>query len=601
MTGSGARAVGMGAMPDGEKTAFRVWAPHARKVAVVGAFNGWDGGRDPMEAEGDGCWYAEVAGARPGHEYRYLLETPDGALARIDPYAREVTDSAGNGVIHDPAAFDWGPGEFRMPPRDGLVIYELHIGTFHDKGREDGRPGTFHTAIEQLDHLGKLGVNAIEIMPVVEFPGSRSWGYAPAHIFAVESSYGGPSALKALIRGCHRRGIAVILDVVYNHLGPKDVDLWRFDGWSENDLGGIYFFNDWRAETPWGHSRPDYTREPVRRFIVDNALMWLDEYRVDGLRVDGTVFIRTADWSGDKPIPEGYSLLQQINAEVRRRFPGRLLIAEDLRDNPEMTRPVEAGGAGFDTQWDGKFAYEIRRSVITPVDEERSIRCVAEAIAAKYNDDAFQRVIYSESHDEVANGKARVPYEINKEDATCWYSQKRSTLAAALVFTAPGIPMLFQGQEFLEGEWFREDVPLDWDLSDEFRGIVRLYRDLIALRLDRRGVTRGLRGQGIRVHRVDDERKVLAFRRWDRGGPGDDVVVVANFRHEPQHDYAIGFPAEGLWRVRFDSDRSGYSGRFEGREGGDVAAGPGECDGLPYRGAISIPPYTALILSRDPN
>ena len=376
----------------------------------------------------------------------------------------------------------------------------------------------------------------------------------------------------------------MILDVVYNHLGPKDVDLWRFDGWSENDLGGIYFFNDWRAETPWGHSRPDYTRGEVRRFIVDNALMWLDEYRIDGLRVDGTVFIRTADFSGDRPIPEGYSLLQEINAEVRRRFPGRLLIAEDLRDNPEMTRPVEAGGAGFDTQWDGKFAYEIRRSVITPVDEERSMRCVAEAIAAKYNDDAFQRIIYSESHDEVANGKARVPYEINKDDATGWHAQKRSTLAAALVFTAPGIPMLFQGQEFLEGGWFRDDIPLDWDLSREFRGIVRLYRDLIALRLDRRGVTRGLRGQGVQVLRVDEERKVLAFRRWDRGGPGDDVVIVANFLHEPRRDYAIGFPAEGPWKVRFHSDWSGYSERFEGGEGGDATAEPGECDGLPCRG-----------------
>src|SRR5690242_16086603 len=194
VTVSVGRAAGLGAMPDGEKTAFRVWAPHARRVVVIGSFNGWDAGRDPMEPEGEGYWYAEVAGARPGHEYRYLLETPGGALSRIDPYAREVTDSAGNGVIHDPTAFDWGPDEFRMPPRDGLVIYELHIGTFHDKGREDGRPGTFHTAIEQLDHLGKLGVNAIEIMPVVEFPGARSWGYAPAHIFAVESSYGGPSA-----------------------------------------------------------------------------------------------------------------------------------------------------------------------------------------------------------------------------------------------------------------------------------------------------------------------------------------------------------------------------------------------------------------------
>jgi 1,4-alpha-glucan branching enzyme len=589
----------MGAMPVGEKTAFRVWAPHADRVAVVGGFNGWDGGRDPMEPEGDGWWYAEVAGARPGHEYRYLLDTPGGRLSRIDPRAREVTDSAGNGVIHDPGGFDWGTDAFRMPPRDELVIYELHIGTFRDKGREDGQPGTFRTAIEPLDHLGKLGVNAIEIMPVVEFPGSRDWGYAPAHIFAVESSYGGPAALKAFIKECHRRGIAVILDVVYNHLGPKDVDLWRFDGWSENDLGGIYFFNDWRAETPWGHSRPDYTRAEVRRFIVDNAMMWLDEYRVDGLRVDGTVFIRTADFSGDRPIPEGYSLLQEINAEVRRRFPGRLLIAEDLRENAEMTRPVEAGGAGFDTQWDGKFAYEIRRSVITPVDEGRSMECVAEAIAARYNGDAFQRIIYSESHDEVANGKARVPYEINKGDATGWHAQKRSTLAAALVFTAPGIPMLFQGQEFLEGEWFREDVPLDWDLSREFRGIVRLYRDLIALRLDRGDITRGLRGQNVQVLRADERRKLLVFRRWDRGGPGDDVLIVVNFRHDPEPDCAIGFPAEGTWKVRFHSDWSGYSERFEGGEGVDVTAGPGECDGLPCRGAVSIPPYTALILSQD--
>jgi 1,4-alpha-glucan branching enzyme len=167
------------------------------------------------------------------------------------------------------------------------------------------------------------------------------------------------------------------------------------------------------------------------------------------------------------------------------------------------------------------------------------------------------------------------------------------------VFTAPGIPMLFQGQEFLEGEWFREDVPLDWDLSREFPGIIRLYRDLIALRLDRGGVTRGLRGQSVQVDRVDEERKVLAFRRWDRGGPGDDVVIVANFLHEPQRDCAIGFPAEGTWKVRFHGDWSGYSGQFEGREVCDVTAEPSECDGLPCRGTVSIAPYSVLILSQD--
>jgi 1,4-alpha-glucan branching enzyme len=596
MTLAATKVRGMGAIPHGDGTAFRVWAPHARQVAVVGTFNDWDRRRHMMEPEDNGCWYAEVPEARPGHEYRYLLTTPAGELSRIDPYAREVTDSAGNGVIHDPG-FDWEGDDFRISPRNELVIYELHVGTFHDPGGD--RPGTFQTAREQLGHLQDLGINAIEIMPVAEFPGGRSWGYDPAQIFAVESSYGGPDALKSLIKECHRRGIAVILDVVYNHLGPRDVHLWRFDGWSENDGGGIYFFNDWRAETPWGHSRPDYTRGEVRQFLLDNALVWLGDYHIDGLRVDGTVFIRTADFSGDKPIPEGWTLLQEINREVRRRFPGRLMIAEDLRDNAEMTRDIDADGAGFHAQWDGRSAYEIREAVITPADGDRSMAAVRDVIAARYNDDAFRRIIYSESHDDVANGKARLPSEINPGDPRCWDSQKRSALAAALVFTAPGIPMLFQGQEFLEAEWFRAEVPLDWDRGAAFRGMVRLYRDLIALRLDRRGCTRGLCGQNVHVHHVDDERKLLAFRRWDRGGPGDDVVVVANFGRQPQHDFLIGFPAEGPWTLRFDSDRRDYSERFEGVDGGDVVSEPGECDGLPAHGRISLAGYSVLIFSQD--
>lgn len=600
MVGAVERPGEMGSWLIGDKTAFRVWAPHARGVSVIGGWNDWDGARNPMQPQGDGLWYAEVAEARAGDEYRYLLQTPGGTFSRIDPYAREVTDSAGNGVIHDPSAFDWGPAGFRMAPRDELVIYELHIGTFHDRGREDGQPGTFQTAALQLDHLERLGINAIEIMPVTEFPGTRSWGYAPSHIFAVESSYGGPAALKALVKECHERGIAVILDVVYNHFGPKDVDLWRFDGWAENDLGGIYFFNDWRAETPWGHSRPDYTRPEVRCYLIDNALSWLDEYRIDGLRVDGTIFIRTADWSGHKPIPEGYTFLQELNALVRQRFPGRLLIAEDLRDDPGMTRDIPAGGAGFHTQWDGKFAYEIRRAVITPVDEDRSMQSVAEAIATRYNGDAFQRVIYSESHDEVANGKARVPHEINKADESGWHARRRSTLAAALVFTAPGIPMLFQGQEFLEGGWFRDDIPLDWDRSHTFRGIVRLYRDLIALRRGHGGPARGLRGQGVRMHRVDEDHKVLAFLRWDRGGPGDDTVIVANFHHEPWHGYTIGFPAQGRWEIRFRSDAATYAEGFHGDVRDVVIVEPADYDGLPCRGIVELAPYSVLVLSQDP-
>src|SRR6185369_9842555 len=217
----------------------------------------------------------------------------------------------------------------------------------------------------------------------------------------------------------------------------------------------------------------------------------------------------------------------------------------------------------------------------------------------RYNDDAFDRVIYSESHDEVANGRERVPQEISPDDPKGWYARKRSTLAAAMVFTAPGIPLLFQGQEFLEGEWFRDTVPLDWDQRDEFRGIVRLYRDLIRLRLNRDGFSRGLCGQFTQVFHLNEERKVIAFQRWDGGGPADDVVVVANFFREPQDGYLIGFPTAGNWTLRFNSDWRGYSEAFEGYSSSDVVAEPGERDGFDCQGAISMAPYSVLIFSQS--
>ena len=183
--------------------------------------------------------------------------------------------------------------------------------------------------------------------------------------------------------------------------------------------------------------------------------------------------------------------------------------------------------------------------MITPEDEQRSLSRRPRRALPSLQRRRLRRVIYSESHDEVANGKARVPQEVNPNGSEGLVRPEALDAGAALVFTAPGIPMLFQGQEFLEGDWFRDTVPVDWDQRDEFRGIVRLYRDLIRLRLNRDGFTRGLCGQFTQVYHLHDERKLLAFRRWDDGGPGDDVVVVANFRNEPQDGYVIGFPAEG--------------------------------------------------------
>jgi 1,4-alpha-glucan branching enzyme len=436
-------------------------------------------------------------------------------------------------------------------------------------------------------------------MPIGEFAGDRSWGYNPSHIFSVDSDYGGSSALKQFIKRAHQEGIAVILDVVYNHLGPTDLDLWQFDGWSENNRGGIYFYNDDRANTPWGETRPDYGRSEVRQYLLDNVLMWLAEYRLDGLRFDCTQFIRTVNGSdAQDDLPEGWSLLQLINSQVAAQFPGRITIAEDLQSNKWLTKDVGAGGAGFGSQWDAMFVHPIREAVITPQDEQRSLDAIRDAISYRYNDDAFDRVIYSESHDEVANGKARVPQEISPDDPKGWYARKRSTLAAAMVFTAPGLPMLFQGQEFLEGGWFRDTVPVDWDQRDEFHGIVRLYRDLIRLRRNLEGLTRGLCGQNTQVYHLDNEGKIIAFHRWDKGGPADGVVVVANFSHEPQEGHRIGFPAAGTWKLRFNSDWQGYSDDFSNHPSTDVIAEAGACDGLAWQAALSIGPYSVLIFSQ---
>ncbi len=402
---------GMGAIAHKDGVAFRVWAPNAQSVFVKGDFNDWSDTAAPLAHEENGYWYASVESAKPGHEYKFVLVNGDRKLERIDPYARQVTNSTGNGVIYDASSFDWQEDHHELPPHNELVIYEMHIGSFFTDA--DGKPGGFDDAMEKLEHLKRLGVNAIQIMPVAEFAGDYSWGYNPAHIFAVESIYGGPDGFKMLIREAHQRNIAVILDVVYNHFGPSDLDLWQFDGWHENEKGGIYFYNDHRAETPWGSTRPDYGRAEVRRFIHDNARMWLEEYHVDGLRYDSTLYIRCIDGNEANELPDGWSLMQQINGDLRERFPRCITIAEDLRNNPWITKPIEAGGAGFHAQWDANFVHPVRAIVTLAQDEHRSMESVRYAISFRYEGDAFRRVVYSESHDEVANGRARVPQEIN--------------------------------------------------------------------------------------------------------------------------------------------------------------------------------------------
>lgn len=584
---------GMGAIVAPDGVGFRVWAPHAETVAVTGDFVDWDAAGIALTSENDGYWYGFVPGAAAGQEYRFVLTNGGNRIERVDPYAAQVTNSVGNGVIYDHNAFDWDGDDFTPPTLNELVIYELHTGTF--AATADGQVADLDELAARLSHVVALGANAIQLMPVAEFAGDVSWGYNPAHIFAVESAYGGPDALKRLVKAAHAAGLAVIQDVVYNHFGPSDLNLWQFDGWSHDGKGGIYFFNDWRSATPWGDTRPDYGRGEVRQFIRDNALGWLENFHLDGLRYDMTPYMRSVD-AGETNIPEGWSLCHWINTEVRTKYPRKILIAEDLHSNPAVSDPGP-NGAAFHAQWDAQFVHPVREAVIVADDAYRSTNEVAEAISYSYGD-AFARVVYTESHDEVANGKARVPQEIDAADPTGYYAQKRSTLGAGLVLTAPGIPMLFQGQEFLEGGWFRDTVALDWAQDENFHGIVRLYRDLIRLRLNRDGRSAGLTGGGINVFHNNDAANLLAFHRWRDHGVGDDVVVVANLSAVDRGGYRIGFPAPGEWRCLFNSDARVYSDAFGDHPSTDVVAESSGYDGLPASAEIAIAPYTMLIFAR---
>lgn len=583
---------------------FRLWAPFANQVSVAGDFNAWSQSAHSLSSEGNGYWSADVPDAGLGQQYKFVIFNPLGVpLWRMDPYARSIVhDKQGvlNGVIA-PSSEAYSTPTYSMPPWNELVIYELHIRTFlYGGGYQD--TGSFQSAITKLDYLRDLGINGIELLPLGEFVGDISAGYNPAYMFAIEDEYGGPDGFRQFVNAAHQRGIAVIVDVVYNHLGYSAGDMWQFDGWSENGKGGIYFYNDWRSSTAWGETRFDYGRPEVRQYLRDNALRWLEQRFADGLRWDSTGSIRNIDDQNNDlahDIPDGWSLMQWINSLVGQRQPWKISIAEDMKDNEWLTKDISIGGAGFNTQWGAGFMWTIRNAIIESEDTARDMNSIGNIIAQRYNESAFERVIFTESHDADSNGAQRVPEMIWPSNAGSWFSKKRSTLGAALVMTAPGIPMLFMGQEFLSCGYFDPNRPLDWSNAVTFAGITQLYRDLVHLRRNWFNNTRGLLGNNIHVHHLNNVDKLIAFHRWDGGGVGDDVMVICNFGNRAYNDYTIGFPRSGQWRVRFNSDWNGYDASFGNWFSYDTNATDSSLDGMPSSANVGIGPYTAVILSQD--
>lgn len=552
-------------------------------------------------------WPADEAAVKGRQQYGFIIANRDrGKKLWKSPSAdsntpdltrsTETDASTGTDIIREVE-------NYSTPLQNEAIIYEIHIGSFlFDPALPDPH-ATFNSLISKLDYLKDLGINVIEIMAPGELVADSSWGYNHASLFAMEYAYGGPTGFRNLVREAHKRGIAVIFEVVYNHIGPGDRDLCQFDSWSEDNQGGIYLYNDEheRRQTPGGTSHPHHGWDELRQYLLDNALRWLEQYQVDGICWDTTGWRQDFFSNNKNPndnIPDGWSLMQYLNNEIHSRQPLKFNIARGTRQGGWLTRETGAGGAGFTAEWDAEFIHSIRAAIVPPDDASRDIGAIQRALENRYNNDAFKRVIYTESHEEDANGHARLPEEICPGKADDYFSRKRSTLGAALVFTAPGIPMIFQGQEFLEDHYFLNNMELDWSKARRYSGILKLYRDLIRLRRNWFNTTRGLCGQSIHVHHRNDSDKLIAFHRWGQGGAGDDVVIVANFANRAFDTYTIGFPREGSWKVRFNSDWSGYSPDFGNQAGYDTVAILGGRDNMLFNGNIGIGPYSVLILSQ---
>jgi 1,4-alpha-glucan branching enzyme len=583
----------------GTGVTFRVWAPNALSVFVPNESNKWSTTATPLTKEltngtWTGVWSADVPSpmAVPGEQYKYYINYSSGSVWKHDPRARLVTfsgtTSGANDIIYDPAAFNWNSDALTPPKLNDLFIYELHAGTFYTNGSSS----KFLAATNRLDYLKNLGVNAVEVMPIVEFPGNNSWGYNPAQPFAVENiGYGGTDGFKSFVQACHLRGIAVLLDVVHNHYGPSDLDMWNFDGFTGSGIqGGIYFFesNSNLQITPYGDTRPNFSSNEVCNFIQDNFTMWLSECHVDGFRWDTPGLMMNADHFGF--IPAAGTLVSNINSMIHTNYTSKISISEDVYNS-----------FGFDSAWDTSYPGYFTPVLTSATDSSRNMATVSNAIVnnVRYGGSAGSgRVVFLESHDVVGdlNSGVRLVTAIDSSTPNSYRARKLSTLGAAVTLTAPGIPMIFQGQEMLENQAFDSSLPVDWTKTNTYSYVVQFYHDLIGARRDLKGYTPGFEGDKCAVLQMDNANKLIAFHRWKSAATNQDTVVVANFSGVALNNYSLKFPWDGTWYVHLNGDSTTYGPDYSNAGSTNVPA-----IGNPPIGNITIGPYSALVLSQTPD
>jgi 1,4-alpha-glucan branching enzyme len=368
--------------------------------------------------------------------------------------------------------------------------------------------------------------------------------------------------------------------------------MWNFDGWAGvGSIGGGIYFNQANSAlqiTPYGNTRPNFSSLQVRNFVQDNFTLWLDECHVDGFRWD-TPNLMMHD-NNNNYIPEAGDLIQSINDLMHTNYTGKISISEDVYN-----------AKGFNSAWDTDFPYSVTPVLTAASDASRDMNVIANAVQynVRYGGTAGPgRVAFLESHDVVGdlNGGRRLVTAIDTNLPPSYWARKRSTLGAAVTFTAPGVPMIFQGQEMLENQQFSSTRAVDWSKTNTYSYIVQFYRDLIGARRNLKGLTPGLEGDQCGMLQVDNVNKLVAFHRWKSAAPDQDVVVIANFANATRSNYGLNFPSAGNWYVQLNSDSTRY-----GPDYGNVGSSVVAASGSPASASITIAPYSVLILSQIPN
>jgi 1,4-alpha-glucan branching enzyme len=597
---------------DIEGVLFAVWAPSARRVSVIGGFNNWNGLRHPMRNRGSsGVWEIFIPGLRAGEAYKFEVLGADGALhQKADPLARQAElRPATASIVAANSSHEWSDDSWMQaratadPLAAALSIYEVHPGSWKKPWDPDR---SFHSwtelAEELIPWLKENAFTHVELLPVMEHPLDASWGYQVTGYFAPSARFGSPDDFRHFVDRLHQEGLGVILDWVPAHF-PRDAHaLARFDG------SALYEHEDPRqgAHPDWGTLVFNFGRAEVRNFLIANALYWLEEFHVDGLRIDAVASMLYLDYSrkqgewvpnkyGGRENLEAIDFLRELNTLLFERFPGILSIAEESTSWPMVSRPVHLGGLGFNYKWNmGWMNDTLRYFELDPVHRRWHHDLMSFSLMYAWHEN-FILVL---SHDEVVHGKKSL---LEKMPGDRWQQLANLRLLYGWMWAHPGRKLLFMGGEMAQGAEWSEERDIDWRAlsSPEYSGVQRLVADLNKLLVQEAALNQlDLSPDGfewINVH--DAEHSVFAFLRKARD-PKDSLLIVANCTPVPRPGYRVGVPEGGFWKEILNTDAEVYGGSNTGTAGGAQSEFQA-WDDRPHSLSLTLPPLGLLILKRQ--